>query len=336
MFRLRLGGGPRLGMLVVVGSLVAAWVPGVAVGALRVPKLRWFSCRAETGFQCATARVPLDYRDPGGSTIRLALIRQPATDRARRIGTLFFNPGGPGPAVAAFAHYYEFFPAELRSRFDIVSWDPRGIGGSTPVGCFASEREESRFFSGVPIAGSGFPVGRAQIDRSIRRYREFDRRCGRRNGRLLEHVSTADNARDLDLLRRAVGARMINYVGISYGTFLGATYANLFPRRVRAMDLDGAVNPSAWVSPQLKTNGGLFLNSWLRQRSDQGTAFTLGAFLDLCGRADTAHCAFSAGSPTATRAKWAALLRRLPTRPTGGKVGYAELVNPDRAVSAWR
>ena len=104
-----------------------------------------------------------------------------------------------GARSRLFPQIYRDFPAGLRARFDIVTWDPRGIGGSTPVRCFASEQEEERFFAGVPIAGSGFPVGRAQIDRSIRRYRQFGRRCGRRNGALLEHLSTADDARDLDL-----------------------------------------------------------------------------------------------------------------------------------------
>ena len=330
-FGVRTGGGLRVlaVSVVVVGSCSGVLsVPGVALGALRVPRLRWSPCQIEKRFQCATAMVPLDHGRPGGAMIRLALIRHPAADHAHRVGTLFFNPGGPGRAVAVFPQIYrDFFPAGLRARFDIVTWDPRGIGGSTPVRCFASEQEEERFFAGVPIAGSGFPVGRAQIDRSIRRYREFDRRCGRRNGALLEHLSTADDARDLDLLRQAVGARMIDYIGISYGTFLGATYANLFPDRVRAMDLDGDINPTAWVSPQLNANRGLFLDTWLRQRSDQGAAKTLGAFLDLCGRADTRHCAFSAGSPAATRAKWAALLRRLSRQPTGGNTNYAGIAS---------
>ena len=93
------------------------------------------------------------------------------------------------------------------------------------------------------------------------------------------------------------------------------------------MDLDGDINPPAWVSPQLNANRGVFLNTWLRQRSDQGAAKTLRAFLDLCGRADTHHCAFSAGSPAATRAKWAALLRRLSSQPTGGNTNYAGIAS---------
>ena len=325
------GGSARLRRLVmwlvalqlVCGVLVA---PSAARGVLRVPVLRWVPC--DRGFECASARVPLDYRDPGGSMIRLAVIRHRVSDPAHRLGSLFFNPGGPGGrGTALLPVVFRFFPAALRARFDIVSWDPRGVGESTAVQCFASQRAEQRFFGALLAPDSSFPVGKAQISRWIGRSREFGRRCAQRNGRLLEHVSTLDTARDLDLLRRALGDRWMNYLGVSYGTFLGATYANLFPDRVRAMVLDGNVNPAAWVGRQLKANGGRFLPTHLRLRSDQGAAKTLRAFLDLCGRAGVAHCAFSAGSAAATRSKFAALLARLPRQPVKGKMSYAELVS---------
>src|SRR5436190_22209991 len=121
----------------------------------------------------------------------------------------------------------------------------------------------------------------------------------------MRHVATADTARDLDLFRRAVGDRRLNYDGISYGTFLGATYANLFPDRVRALVLDGNLNPKAYVSPQVKANG-RFLTTDLRAGSDLGAARTLDAFLDFCGSTDAAHCAFTAGRPDATGANSAA------------------------------
>ena len=181
---------------------------------------------------------------------------------------------------------------------------------------------EARFFRGIPT----FPVGRVETARWIERFRRFGQQCERRVGGLLRHVSTADTARDLDLLRRAVGARMLNYLGGSYGTVLGATYANLFPNRVRAMALDSNVNPTAWVQPQKRQNGGRFLGTWLRQGADQGSATTLRAFLDLCGRTDTTHCAFSAGSPAATRAKFTALVRRLRSQPSSGEPGFSEFV----------
>lgn len=293
--------------------------------------LAWRSCPspAQSGFQCATLRVPLDYRHPHGRVIRLALIRHLATDRAQRIGTLFYNPGGPGNGgTTTLPAAFETFPAQVRARFDIASWDPRGVGSSTAVQCFASPRDETRFFAGTGLPPPTFPVGRLQMSRSIRRARQFARVCERRNASLLRHVSTADTARDLERLRRAVGDPKLNYVGVSYGTFLGATYANLFPNRVRAMVLTSNTNPTAWVHPaHVKDRPGLLLPTFLRQGSDGGAAKTLRAFLDLCGRTDTPHCAFSAGSAAATRAKFDALLQRVPKHATRGKMSYAELVS---------
>jgi pimeloyl-ACP methyl ester carboxylesterase len=176
------------------------------------------------------------------------------------------------------------------------------------------------------FVGSSFPVGNAEIAAWIRRYRAFGRQCERRSGGLLRHVSTADTARDLDVLRQAVGDQRLSYYGFSYGTFLGATYANLFPERVRAVVLDSNLEPRAYVHPQIKANAGRLLTTELRERSDQSAARTLNAFLDLCG-ADSAHCAFSAGSPAATRAKYAALLQRLQRSPPSAKVTYAGAVS---------
>jgi pimeloyl-ACP methyl ester carboxylesterase len=274
--------------------------------------LDWRPCAdpSQQGFDCATAQVPLDYGDPQGATIDLAVIRHPATDPDHRLGALFFNPGGPGgPGTLVLPEVLDFFPAPLRARFDLVSWDPRGTGASTAVQCFATEADENAFLAELP---EGFPVGRAEQRAWIEGYARFGQRCGERNGDLLAHVSTAETAQDLDLLRQAVGDPQLTYYGVSYGTFLGATYANLFPDRVRALVLDGDVDPVAW------TNGGedrTFLSTFLRLGADQGSAQALDAFLDLCGQASTAQCAFSAGSAEATRAKWMTLLQRLREQP---------------------
>jgi pimeloyl-ACP methyl ester carboxylesterase len=318
-----------LAALAVSSALAASPASARSAATVAVPRLVWHRCAspAQRGFQCATAPVPLDYSNPRGPAIHLAVIRHRASDRAHRIGTLFFNPGGPGAAgTVGLPLVLERFPAALRARFDIASWDPRGAGASTAVKCLPTPADEMRFLHGM-VAGESFPVGRADMDRWIERYRMFDRLCARRNRKLLRHVSTADTARDLDLLRAAVGDRRLSYVGDSYGTFLGATYANLFPGRVRALVLDGNVNPIAFVSRQLRANRGRFLSTDLRQRSDQSSARVLNAFLKLCGRTDTAQCAFSAGSAAATQAKYAALLRRLRTHPQGAKVTYAEVVS---------
>lgn len=278
--------------------------------AVPAPELAWKPCVQDARYDCSTATVPLDYAEPGGRTVELAVVRRKATDPGRRIGTLFFNPGGPGgPGSVQMPQMYEFFPGEVRERFDIVSWDPRGIGNSTAVNCFASPEQAEAWIAGHP---AGFPVGERERKAWIDAYRELGRACQRRDPELLRHVSTADTARDLDQLRRAVGESRLTYIGISYGTFLGATYANLHPDTIRAMVLDSNVDPSAW------TNNGseqARLSTFLRLGSDRSAARTLDRFLSLCGSATVARCAFSAGSPQATRDKFHELTRRLKERP---------------------
>ena len=332
MYRDQSNSAAQLGLAVVAALVTMAAVAASATAA-PAPKLDWRDCAQpeQKGFQCASASVPRDYSEPHGSKINLAVIRHRATDPTHRIGTLFFNPGGPGRSKASFPGawmpHQEFFPSAVRARFDVVTWDPRGTGGSAAVQCFASQEDEGRFLEGVGALGQSFPVGKAEKKKWIKRYRGFGDRCGRTNGGLLRHVSTADTARDLNLLRRSVGDHKLSYWGISYGTFLGATYANLFPDRVRALALDGNINPTALVHRRLKANDGLFLGTELRQHSDQGTVKTLDAFLDLCGRTDTAHCAFSAGSAAATGDKYDALLRRLQTDPASADISYADLTS---------
>ncbi|MET9390746.1 alpha/beta hydrolase [Streptomyces sp. NPDC006624] len=305
-----------------VACALPASTPAAAGGRTApaaVPALDWGPCPDAPGFSCATAAVPLDHRRPGGRTIELAVIKRPATDPGRRVGSLFFNPGGPGNAAAGTAALpvaYELLPRALRERFDIVSWDPRGVGRSTAVRCFRSAEEFAAWAERVP---DGFPAGARERGNWIRAFAELGRLCEQRVPALLRHVSTADTARDLDLLRRAVGDRRLSYLGVSYGTFLGATYAGLFPDRVRAMVLDGNVDPVRWVRmrPALPTE--------LRQGADLGSARTLSRFLALCGRTTADRCAFSAGSPRATRDKFERLLRRLRERPQG-EATYAATV----------
>ncbi|MEU5811135.1 alpha/beta hydrolase [Streptomyces sp. NPDC047718] len=291
------------------GAAVTQDAPPPTAG---VPLLDWSPCTPGSPYDCATARVPLDHADPGGRAVDLALVRRKATDGARRIGTLFVNPGGPGgPGTVQVPQNYDSFPEELRERFDIVSWDPRGIGNSTAVSCFDSTDAAEAWGRSKP---AGFPVGQKERTTWIEAYEDLGRRCEQRDAELLRHVSTADTARDLDLLRQAVGEPQLNYFGVSYGTILGATYANLFPDKVRAMVLDSNIAPSAW------TNGGrpdARTTTLLRMGSDRTAAATLDRFLDLCGSAGTDRCAFSAGSPEATRAKFDRLLQRLRERPVG-------------------
>jgi pimeloyl-ACP methyl ester carboxylesterase len=307
--------------------LCAAWLGGAA-SAAAAPGLRWHRCTAgsvaaSAGFRCASFRVPLDYRHPTGRQITLAVVEHLATRPARRIGALFMNPGGPGgEGTVQIPAWYTLLPATVRQRFDVVSWDPRGVGQSTAVQCFANAAAESTFLG----AAVNFPVTAGQKKRYIATWAAFSRRCGARNGALLRHVSTADTARDLDRLRQAVGAAQLTYWGLSYGTILGATYANLFPQRVRALVLDGDVAPSAWTA---NGNPRPSLSVSLRIGSDVGAGMDLGALLSLCGRATVVACPFSAGSPAATRAKFKTLLARLLRRPIrldGQTVTYAFLL----------
>jgi pimeloyl-ACP methyl ester carboxylesterase len=319
----------------VAGLPAAAIMPATAFAAVSrpsappVPVLSWRPC--DGGFQCATARVPLDYRHPAGTTISIAVIKHGATDPVHRAGSLFVNSGGPSEQIEPFVAAFGAIPAALQARFDIFTFDPRGFGFSTAVRCFPTTGAENTFLAALPP----FPVGFTQDSAWERTYARFDALCAQRNGSLLGHDSTADVARDMNLLRQAVGERRLNYIGLSYGTGLGATYANLFPGTAGRMVLDGNLDPVAW------TRGGA-VPSTLRRGSDLATAATMRSFLDLCGQAATAACAFSAGTPAATRAKFATLLHRLLRNPvTIGSPAqtftYADVLTdvPLGTVSQW-
>jgi pimeloyl-ACP methyl ester carboxylesterase len=273
---------------------------GITTGATpQVPVLNWTPC--DNGFQCATAQVPLDYRHPDGTKISIAVIRHVATDPAERIGSLFINGGGPSEQIDGFLAAYPSIPATLRERFDIITFDPRGFGYSTAVRCFPTAAAEHNFLAALPP----FPVGTKQEATWEQTSARFDALCAKRNGNLLDHDTSADVARDMNLLREAVGDPVLNYLGESYGSGLGAIYANLFPATVGRIVLDGNVNPVAWTTPDGS------LTTFLRLESDEGNAANMTAFLKLCGQTTTAACAFSAGTPAATRAKWNTLLSRL-------------------------
>jgi pimeloyl-ACP methyl ester carboxylesterase len=301
--------------LVTCLSPVAA--PAPAAAEPPVPVLDWQPCAdpRQQGFDCATAEVPMDYAQPTGKTFTLALIKYPAQDPDSRIGTLFWNPGGPSDAGTQYLPAsVQGFPEQVRRRFDIVSWDPRGMGGSTTpvVQCFDSQEQEERFLEAAFSRLPAIPVSPSELAQFINAQTILNEQCVRRNGELLAHVSTADNARDLDLLRQAVGDEHTTYYGTSYGTFLGATYLNMFPDRVRAAVLDGAVSPRAWAG---NDGDAATLSTFLRVGSDVGASDTIKEFMNQCGQVDTASCAFSAGSPEATQRKFAELLNRTQASP---------------------
>ncbi|HSE71984.1 MAG TPA: alpha/beta hydrolase [Nocardioidaceae bacterium] len=199
--------------------------------------VEWSECRDD--LECATIRVPLDYARPDGEIIELSLLRVPTENEKRRVGSLVVNPGGPGASGVDYASMAGMqFGAELREAFDIVGFDPRGVGESTPVECLDDD-ELDEF-----VAADPDPDTAAEARTADRLIREFGQGCVDRSGDLAAHVSTVEVARDLDVIRAVLGDRRLSYFGASYGTLLGATYAELFPERVGRLVLDGAIDPT--------------------------------------------------------------------------------------------
>ena len=175
--------------------------------------------------------MPLDYDSPAGAKTTLALARVRATNPATRIGSVFLNPGGPGGSGVdlVLSGYGARIRANLDGRFDVVGFDPRGVGASAPLHCFDSKRQFNEFLASQPI----FPYRSGQYRSFFEAFSDFADRCLDGTDPIAAHMSTADVARDLDLLRRAVGDAKLSYLGYSYGTYIGNTYANLFPKNVR-------------------------------------------------------------------------------------------------------
>ncbi len=199
-------------------------------------RVDWSACPNATTTQCGTLRVPVDWAEPGGAQITLAVARRPADDPARRVGTLFFNPGGPGDGAAAYVAEAEaFFSTTLRERFDLVGMDPRGVGASTPIRCAVQA-----FTADTTL----FPRTERQFLDLRRHSREVGTSCLRETGDLLRHADTVSVARDHEALRIALGAQRVSWLGLSYGTQVAGNYAQLYPGRVRAMVLDAALEHS--------------------------------------------------------------------------------------------
>ncbi|MGW3950827.1 alpha/beta hydrolase [Streptomyces sp. NPDC004752] len=202
-------------------------------------KLAWRDCGVE-GFQCATLKAPLDYAKPGAGDVRLAVARKKATGKGGPLGSLLVNPGGPGGSAVGYVQQFAGvgYPAEVRARYDMVAMDPRGVARSEPVECLNGRQMDA--YTQTDIT----PDDRRETDTLVAQYKKFAEGCGAHSPQLLRHVSTVEAARDMDILRAALGDRKLNYVGASYGTFLGATYAGLFPGRAGRLVLDGAMDPS--------------------------------------------------------------------------------------------
>ncbi|TDW30601.1 alpha/beta hydrolase [Cryobacterium psychrophilum] len=201
--------------------------------------LQWSDCDNE--MQCATAIAPLDYSDPGAGEIDIALVRHPTTS-GDRVGSLLVNPGGPGASGYDIVKNSLDFVTDdvLQSSFDIVGFDPRGVGRSSAVTCYQPEQMDEYLY-GLTTAARGTDAWIAELEASSA---DFGAACAENTGPLLAHVDTESAARDLDLLRAVLGDEKLNYLGYSYGTYLGATFAELFPDKVGRLALDGALDPS--------------------------------------------------------------------------------------------
>ena len=231
-------------LLALVALSTAVALP---VRADDAPSLEWKACAQgpddapgkeldQAGARCTELTVPLDYSNPTGRTIKLALSRLPATDRAHRIGTMVLNSGGPGESTLGMPLEVRAAMKGVAARYDLIGLDPRFVGRSTPLDC-------------------GWPIGmwlrssgptRAGFDHQVGVRRELAERCARRHADVLPYANTRDTARDVDLVRRGLGERRISFLGYSYGAYLGAVYTQLFPGRTDRVVLDSAGDPRKW------------------------------------------------------------------------------------------
>ncbi len=208
-----------------------------ALARLYDQRLAWTGCGGS--FLCAKLTVPVDYAQPGGATISLALIKLPTPNRSQRIGSLVLNPGGPGGSGVEYARAARsVVDASVRARYDIVGFDPRGVGRSAPVECLTDKQLDT--FTSI----DGTPDTPAEVTALDTMSRTFAQSCRTRSPQVYAHIGTQDAARDVDILRAALGDQTLHWLGASYGTFLGATYADLFPTHVGRMVLDGAIDPT--------------------------------------------------------------------------------------------
>jgi pimeloyl-ACP methyl ester carboxylesterase len=300
------------GALAGVAGSAAATTPSpakaraVAAGSRApVAPVAWVPCDDPVleGLDCATVAVPLDYDRPRGATIEIALARAAATSPDQRIGSIFVNPGGPGGSgIDVVGGFAAVMPSQLRERFDLVGFDPRGILRSTPLRCYPTLEQALEDLP--PVA---YPETPADEDLVVAAEERLADACRDHGGPILHHMSTADVARDLDVLREAVGDEQLSYVGLSYGSILGQTYANLFPDRVRALVIDGVLDPREWEGQGVE---GWTVPLGTRLRSAEGAEATLREFFRLCDEAgpDCAVAGDAAG-------RFAALADRLRQGP---------------------
>jgi pimeloyl-ACP methyl ester carboxylesterase len=284
--------------------------------------LTWTSCAKD--MQCTDATAPLDWEHPGEGTIKLAMIRQSA--KGTKIGSLLVNPGGPGGSGYDFVKDSIDYATDskLQSNFDIVGFDPRGVGRSTAVKCYDASQMDAYLYDITPGMPGSAPWIAAQTKTSV----AFGDACKQNTGALLDHVDTVSAAKDLDLLRAVLGDKKLNYLGYSYGTYLGAMYAQLFPQKTGRLVLDGALDPAA-------------SNFDVTKVQSEGFESALRAYLKDC-LANNKDCPFS-GSVDAGMQTIANLLASVQSSPIrnsdgrelGANTLLTAIIYPLYDASAW-
>jgi pimeloyl-ACP methyl ester carboxylesterase len=290
-----------------ISKLCVPWIVRMFTAALfgigsmsyTFAEINWQPCKEvpDSPFQCATVYVPLNHQqhlgsfaehETGGGVVSIALARLPASDSKNKKGSLFLNPGGPGGSgvnFVLFAGQY-LFTEEVRRNYDLVGFDPRGIGRSDELACFEDVSEI------IPlITRPAFPVTPEEVENNEKLDQYLSDLCHLRASDLINHMSTADVARDMDLLRQAVGDEKLHFAGYSYGSYLGVTYANLFPEKVGAMVVDGVLDPIAW-----STGRGWQSYFWpfsTRLRSAKGAQDSLHEFFRTCDEGGIEVCALA-------------------------------------------
>ncbi|MEU5774410.1 alpha/beta hydrolase [Streptomyces venezuelae] len=288
----------------VTAALAAAVPPASGVPAERGP-LAWKKCATKDHptLQCASLKVPLDHQEPHGRQITLALTRVPHTADTSQ-GPLLVNPGGPGGSGLSMAGFVaKSLPEKAAAQYDIVGFDPRGVGRSRPaLNCRPGHFD--------PVRPAAVPATAALERANLRRARAFAKACGEKYGDVLPFIDSVSVAQDMDDIRAALGAERISFFGYSYGTYLGALYGRLYPHRVRRMALDSLVDPT-----------GVWYDSNLRQ--DRAFDERHKAFMAWIARHDAAYGL--GGNPSGVEAKWYEMREALAEKPAGKKVGAAEL-----------
>lgn len=271
-------------------------------------ELSWSGCGK--GFECARLTVPLDYDAPEGDQIKISVIRLRAT--GDRIGSILVNPGGPGASGIDYARSAEsILSKDVRARFDVVGFDPRGVGESHAVRCLTGPQLDE--FVGLDAT----PDDAGEIRQLEEGARGFAEACAKRSEKLLPHIGTADAARDMDVLREVLGDKGLTYLGKSYGTHLGAMYADLFPDKVRALVLDGAVDPS--LTP-VQSN----------EAQARGFEVALKAFLEDCF--EDAACPFESRDLDGALREFSDLMQRIDARPLRSSLGDGREVTESWAL----